>query len=80
MSTVIQKLHPILLVSVFLIPVFLPATAKGQTASSGQQNTKAGNASLPYKDAALPIEDRVRDLLPRMTMEEKIDQIATWWE
>ena len=27
-----------------------------------------------YKDASLPIEDRVADLLPRMTLEEKIDQ------
>jgi len=29
-----------------------------------------------YKNPALPIDDRVRDLLPRMSLEEKIGQIA----
>ena len=33
-----------------------------------------------YKDARLPIEDRVADLLPRMTLEEKVDQITGGWE
>ena len=33
-----------------------------------------------YKDASLPIEDRVADLLPRMTLEEKIEQISSGWE
>ena len=38
-------------------------------------------ASVPrYKDPKLPIEDRVADLLSRMTLEEKIDQISTGWE
>jgi beta-glucosidase len=42
---------------------------------------KQGPASAPrYKDATLPIEDRVSDLLARMTLEEKIDQIADGWE
>ena len=30
----------------------------------------------PYKDARLPIEQRVSDLLKRMTLEEKVDQIS----
>jgi beta-glucosidase len=30
----------------------------------------------PYRDAAVPIEDRVSDLLKRMTLEEKVDQLA----
>lgn len=29
----------------------------------------------PYKDSRLPVEERVRDLLSRMTMEEKIGQL-----
>ena len=33
-----------------------------------------------YKDASLPIEDRVADLLPRLTLEEKIEQISSGWE
>ena len=30
---------------------------------------------LPYQNAALPIEERLRDLMSRMTMEEKIGQL-----
>jgi beta-glucosidase len=42
---------------------------------------KPDPSSAPrYKDATLPIEDRVADLLARMTLEEKIDQIADGWE
>lgn len=33
-----------------------------------------------YKDASLPIADRVADLLGRMTLEEKLDQIKGGWE
>lgn len=31
---------------------------------------------LPYKNAKLPIEDRVVDLLSRMTVEEKVGQLS----
>ncbi len=34
---------------------------------------------LPYKDAKLPIEKRVADLLSRMTTEEKIRQLDMYW-
>ena len=39
--------------------------------------TKPGNAL--YKDASAPLEQRVEDLLGRMTLEEKIAQITTVW-
>jgi len=32
-------------------------------------------SSLPYKNPALPVEERVRDLLGRMTVEEKVGQL-----
>ena len=32
-----------------------------------------------YKNAALPIADRVKDLLGRMTLEEKIAQMHAFW-
>jgi len=32
-------------------------------------------SALPYKDASLPIEERVKDLIGRMTLEEKVAQM-----
>jgi beta-glucosidase-like glycosyl hydrolase len=34
---------------------------------------------LPYKDASLPISERVSDLLSRMTIEEKVAQMHAFW-
>ena len=34
---------------------------------------------LAYRDSALPIEDRVADLLARMTLEEKLAQLGSCW-
>jgi len=36
----------------------------------------AQEAATPYKDARLPVEQRVADLLKRLTVEEKVDQIC----
>lgn len=44
-------------------------------ASCTQQNKNAD----PYKDSNLPIEERVSDLLGRMTTEEKINQMDMYW-
>jgi beta-glucosidase len=40
------------------------------------QKPDANAANPPYKDASLPIEKRVADLLPRMTLEEKVNQLV----
>jgi beta-glucosidase len=37
-------------------------------------------ADAPYWDANLPVEQRVEDLLARMTLEEKVAQIITIWD
>lgn len=44
----------------------------------GQEKTPASAPStlLPYRNPLLPIPDRVADLLKRMTLEEKVDQLA----
>ena len=36
--------------------------------------------SPPYRDAALPVEQRVDDLLGRMTLEEKVAQTVALWQ
>ena len=46
-----------------------------------QEKAATPAASTPrYKDANAPIADRVADLLPRMTLEEKVEQFASGWE
>ncbi|MGA9658986.1 MAG: glycoside hydrolase family 3 N-terminal domain-containing protein [Asticcacaulis sp.] len=42
--------------------------------------TTAKGAKLPYKDASLPVEARVSDLLGRMTIEEKVMQMQCVWQ
>jgi beta-glucosidase len=60
------------LISVFFdILVFLPA---GLAAQSGSPS--AVPADAPYKNASMPVEKRVADLLGRMTVEEKASMLA----
>src|SRR5580692_12074660 len=42
--------------------------------------TPSDSATPHYKDAALPISDRVADLLSRMTLDEKVYQLTGGWE
>ena len=39
------------------------------------QGTNSKDLKPPYKNANLPVEDRVNDLLSRMTIEEKFWQL-----
>jgi beta-glucosidase len=53
----------------------LPASAA--TAAPQPRTVPAAQAAaLPYQDASLPVEQRVADLLARMTLEEKIGQMT----
>jgi len=62
----------------------LAAKVEGQAAGADKtlaQTPPATQGTQPrYKNAGVPIEERVADLLPRIQLEEKIDQIATGWE
>src|SRR5215471_16104708 len=49
----------------------LTLSAQDKTAKPAMQDN-----TPKYKNAALPVEDRVADLVSRMTLEEKIGQIA----
>ena len=66
------RMHPValLLTSLMLFPLL----------ASGQEKPVAPAGTPRYKDASLPIQDRVADLLPRMTLEEKVEQISGGWE
>ncbi len=39
-------------------------------------NTRADGQDVPYRNAALPVEARVADLMGRMTLDEKIGQMV----
>ena len=56
----------------FLTPIVLLIAAQAQQPPS----------AAPYKDPKLPVEQRVQDLLGRMTMEEKVSMLsgANWME
>jgi beta-glucosidase len=45
-----------------------------------QNHQKAAIDNAPYKNPGLPIEQRVADLLSRMTLEEKAAQMAGVWQ
>src|SRR6516164_2221383 len=53
-------------VSVLAALFFLPAVALAQPSSP----------ELPYKNPNLPLEQRVDDLISRMTLEEKVSQLG----
>ena len=40
----------------------------------------AAQSGFPYRDPKLPVEQRVADLLGRMTLEEKVEQMEGAWE
>ncbi len=51
------------------------------TLGASAQEKPSVQADAPrYKDATLPISDRVADLLPRITLEEKVDQLKWDWQ
>jgi len=60
-----------------LIPALSTGHANAQS-SPPQQQQPPTNA--PYRDAKLPIEQRIADLLSRMTLEEKVAQLEGAWE
>ena len=54
------------------------STPHAQSNPSPQQQQPPANA--PYRDAKLPVEQRIADLLSRMTLEEKVAQLEGAWE
>ena len=64
------RIRRLCLAATFVLGVALLAPT-----SSGTP-TAAARAAVPYRDASLPVEARVADLLSRMTLAEKIGQMT----
>ena len=45
-----------------------------------QEKTHANDRTPSYRNPNLAMEDRIRDLLPRMTLEEKVEQLTGGWQ
>ncbi len=59
----------------FLLPAVLLCVG-----ATGGRAAKARDEAVPrYRDPKLTVDERVADLLPRMTIEEKVGQIAGGW-
>jgi beta-glucosidase len=67
-----SKISVILAMSLGAILLALP-----RAATRAAQSAASGSVAVPgYKNPRLPIPDRVADLLSRMTLEEKVEQLA----
>jgi beta-glucosidase len=76
-KTVHQKVYSI---SIGLALTLLLTGSNPLGIESGQASVNArGQGEMDYRNAQLPIERRVADLLSRMTLEEKVAQLATLW-
>ena len=66
----------------FAFGVCLAALQIGAVAPAAAQEIAVERAmqDAPYWNANLPVEQRVEDLLARMTLEEKVAQIITVWD
>jgi beta-glucosidase len=47
---------------------------------AGVANAQRVPANAPYRNARLPVEQRVSDLLGRMTLDEKVAQMLSLWQ
>ena len=54
-----------------LVGFFFAATAMSKAAPAQHNVCEV----LPYRDASLPVDERVDDLIQRMTLEEKAGQL-----
>jgi beta-glucosidase len=57
-----------------VVTVVAIALALAPSAGAAQRT-----APLPYRNASLPVERRVDDLLARMTLDEKVAQMLSLW-
>lgn len=63
--------HALLLLSLFTVS----AVCRNTPRSSNSHEIRGGGNIPPYKDPNVPVDERVVDLLGRMTIEDKMGQL-----
>ncbi len=77
----VARKSALLLGAAIALSICAPAMALQNTASAAASSTSAKPpANAPYRNASLPIEQRVADLLSRMTLDEKVAQLLAIWD
>ena len=71
-----MRLRRTVLIFTLLVPFSLRAQAPPQRPAPAptEQQIKAA-AAMPFRDASLPVDKRVEDLVGRLTLEEKVSQL-----
>jgi len=71
-----MRMHPAILAFALLLPLIAATQAPTQISVSPptEEQIKAA-AALPFRNPALPIDQRVDDLVGRLTLEEKVSQL-----
>lgn len=77
----VARKSALLLGAAIALSISTPAMALQNTASAAASSTSAKPpANAPYRNASLPVEQRVADLLSRMTLDEKVAQLLAIWD
>ncbi len=63
-----------------LLSICLGALFSATALASAQDNQGTSAATPAYRNSNLTIEERVADLLPRLTLEQKVQEISGGWE
>ena len=61
--------------AVFVLVANISFAQQSATSSQPSSATASDLANLPFRNPALPIDERVNDLISRMTLEEKVSQM-----
>ncbi|MGA8090714.1 MAG: glycoside hydrolase family 3 N-terminal domain-containing protein [Terracidiphilus sp.] len=70
-----MRAHPALLAFVFLLPFAATAQAPSQSPPPPTEEQIKAAAALPFRNTSLPIDQRVNDLVGRLTLEEEVSQL-----
>ena len=75
-GSLMRRLVGVALAALVAVAIAAPIVSASSHHRTRPQGTTPASVTLPYQNARLPIKQRVRDLLSRMTLAEKIGQMT----